>query len=55
MTVDALSAEDAETVQEWLEPTVEAVGAHLLVGDGADAFKTVADELGVEHKSARAT
>jgi transposase-like protein len=50
LTVDALSAEDAETLKEWLEPIVEAVGAKLLVSDDADAFKTVADGLGVEHQ-----
>jgi transposase-like protein len=50
LTVDELPAEDAETLQEWLEPVVEAVGAKLLVTDDADALKTVADELGLEHQ-----
>jgi transposase-like protein len=50
LTVDELSAEDAETLKEWLEPIAEAVDAKLLVSDDADAFKTVADKLGLEHQ-----
>jgi transposase-like protein len=50
LTVDELPAEDAETLKEWLEPVVEAVGAKLLVTDDADSLKTVADELGLEHQ-----
>lgn len=50
LTVDELAAEDAETLQEWLEPIVKAVGAQLLVTDDADAFKTAADKLGQEHQ-----
>ena len=50
LTVDALPAEDAETVKEWLDPVVEAVGAELLVSDDADAFKAVANDLGLEHQ-----
>ena len=50
LTIDELSAEDAETLKEWLEPIAEAVDTELLVSDDADAFKTVADELGLEHQ-----
>jgi len=50
LTVDELPAEDAETIKAWLEPIAEAVAAKLLVSDDADAFKTVADELGLEHQ-----
>jgi hypothetical protein len=50
LTVDDLGAEDAETLKEWLEPIAEAVDAKLLVSDDADAFKTVANELGLEHQ-----
>jgi transposase-like protein len=50
LTVDELEAEDAETLKEWLEPVAETVGAELLVSDDADAFKTVANELGLEHQ-----
>jgi hypothetical protein len=34
---------------EWMEPIAKSVGAHVLVTDDADALKTVADELGLEH------
>jgi transposase-like protein len=50
LTVDELSAEDAESLKEWLEPIAEAVEAELLVSDDADAFKTVAQELGLAHQ-----
>ncbi len=50
LTVDELSAEDADTLKEWLAPVAEAVGAEILVSDDADAFKTVADELGLDHQ-----
>jgi hypothetical protein len=50
LTVDQLGAEDAETLKEWLEPIAEAVDAELLVSDDADAFKAVANDLGLEHQ-----
>ena len=50
LTVDELSAEDSKTLQEWLAPIAEVVGAQLLVSDDADAFKHVADELGLAHQ-----
>jgi transposase-like protein len=50
LTVDELPAEDAETLKEWLQPVVDAVGAKLLVTDDADALKTAADELGMDHQ-----
>jgi transposase-like protein len=50
LTVDDVPAEDAETLKKWLEPIAEAVEAKLLVSDDADAFKTVANELGLEHQ-----
>ena len=50
LTVDELFAQDAETLKEWLAPVAEAVGANLLVSDDADAFKSVANQLGLEHQ-----
>jgi hypothetical protein len=50
LTVDALSAEDAETLKAWLDPVADAVGARLLVSDDADAFKTVANDLGLDQQ-----
>jgi hypothetical protein len=50
LTVDGLSGEDAATLEEWMEPIVEAVGAEILVTDDADALKTVADDLGRDHQ-----
>lgn len=50
LTVDALPGEDAQTLKEWVAPIAEAVGVEILVTDDADGFKTVADELGLEHQ-----
>jgi transposase-like protein len=50
LSVDELSGEDAETLQAWIAPIAEAVGAEVLVTDDADAFKQVADELGLGHQ-----
>lgn len=50
LTVDELSAEDAETLKEWIEPIAKAVDAELLVSDDADGFKTVAKDLGLSHQ-----
>ena len=50
LTVDELPTGDAETLKEWLEPILEAVEGRLLVSDDADAFKTVSNELAVDHQ-----
>jgi hypothetical protein len=50
LTVDGLSGEDATTLEEWMGPIAEAVGAKIVVTDDADALKTVADNLGREHQ-----
>jgi hypothetical protein len=50
LTIDEIGAEDAQTLKEWMEPVAKSVGAEVLVTDDADAFKTVADELGLEHQ-----
>lgn len=50
LSVDVLEGEDAETLREWLAPVAAAVGAKLLVSDDADAFKVVADELGLDQQ-----
>ena len=55
LSVDRLPAEDACTLQTWLAPIAAAVQAELLLSDDADAFKTVADELGLDSRCARAT
>lgn len=50
LTLDELSGEDAETLQEWLTPIAAAVEAKILVTDDADALKSVADEAGLEQQ-----
>jgi hypothetical protein len=54
LTIDDLDGEDAETLKEWMEPIVTAVGAQILVTDDADALKTVADELGLDQQVCKA-
>jgi len=50
LSVDRLTGEDAETLKAWMAPIAEAVGAEILVSDDADAFKIVADDLGLEQQ-----
>jgi len=50
LTVDALSAEDTQTLKAWIEPIAQSVGAQVLVTDDADGFKTIADEIGMHHQ-----
>jgi len=50
LTVDELKQEDAQALKEWMEPIAKSVGAEVFVSDDADGFKTVADELGLQHQ-----
>src|SRR5438270_4973642 len=54
LSIDALSAEDSQTLKAWIEPIAKSVGATVLVTDDADGFKTVADEVGVQHQVCKA-
>jgi transposase-like protein len=50
LSIDGLSGEDSQILQEWVEPIADAVGAYTLVTDDADAFKQVADRSGLDHQ-----
>lgn len=50
LTVDGLSGEDTATLEAWMGPIAEAVGAEIVVTDDADAFKTAVDDLGLDHQ-----
>ena len=50
LSIDCLSGEDAQTLQEWIEPIAEEVGARTLVTDDADAFKQAADQSGLNQQ-----
>ena len=39
LSIDHLSGEEAQALQEWIEPIADVVGAHTLVTDDADVFK----------------
>jgi transposase-like protein len=54
LSVDALSAQDIEALKQWIEPIAHSVEAQVLVTDDADGFKTVADEIGVQHQVCKA-
>jgi transposase-like protein len=54
LTSAALPAEDSKALTEWIEPIATSVGAQVLVTDDADGFKTVADEVGVQHQICKA-
>jgi hypothetical protein len=46
LSIDELAGEDAEQLQAWLEPILDAVDADVVVSDDADAFKQVSDHTG---------
>jgi transposase-like protein len=46
LSIDQLPGEDAEQLQAWLEPILDAVDADVVVSDDADAFKQVSDHTG---------
>lgn len=50
LSIDHLSGEDAHELQAWVEPITDAVGAHTLVSDDADAFKQAADQSGLDQQ-----
>jgi transposase-like protein len=50
LSIDQLSGEDAQALQEWIAPVADAVGAHTLVSDDADAFKQAADQSGLDQQ-----
>lgn len=50
LSVDGLTGEDATTLEHWIEPIADAVGAEILITDDADGFKTVANELGLDQQ-----
>lgn len=50
LTTVSVGCSTLAELQPWLEPIASAVGAQLLVTDDADAFKSVAEDLGLEHQ-----
>ncbi len=50
LSIDQLEGEDAQTLQKWIEPIADAVGAQVLVSDDADAFKQAADQSGLDQQ-----
>src|SRR5690606_22523917 len=46
LSIDLLPGEDAQQLQAWLEPILDAVDAEVVVSDDADAFKQVSDRTG---------
>jgi len=54
LTIDILRDETTETLLAWLREIAILVGAEVLTSDDADAFKRVADELGLSHQVCRA-
>jgi hypothetical protein len=54
LTIDGLPAQDIKALQDWIAPIARSVGATVLVTDDADGFKTVSDEVGVQHQGCKA-
>lgn len=53
LDIRVLDDETAETLTSWLQPVGELVGAEVLTTDDADAFKQVAEALGLKHQLCR--
>ena len=53
LDISVLDDETAETLTSWLQPVAELVGAEVLTTDDADAFKLVAEELGLKQQLCR--
>lgn len=49
LCLEILEGEDSASLGRWLKELMEEVGFEVLISDDADAYKNVADELGVEH------
>lgn len=49
LCLEILDGEDSESLGQWLGELAEEIGFEVLITDDADAYKRVADELGVEH------
>jgi len=50
LAIDLVAGEDIESLREAIEEIAAAVGAEILLSDDADAYKEVADVLGLEHQ-----
>jgi len=50
LSIDQLEGEDAQTLQQWIAPIADQVGARVLVSDDADAFKHAADDSGLDQQ-----
>lgn len=48
--IEVLEGEDTASLQAAIAELAQAVGAEALLSDDADAYKTVADESGLEHQ-----
>ncbi len=50
LSIDCLDGADAQTLQAWIEPIADVLGANSLVSDDADAFKQAADQSGLDQQ-----
>jgi transposase-like protein len=50
LSIDHIPGEDAEQLQTWLEPLLDAVDAEVVVSDDADTFKQISDQTGRSHQ-----
>ena len=54
LDIRVLDDETAETLTSWLQPVAELLDAKVLISDDADAFKLVAEALGLKQQQYRA-
>jgi transposase-like protein len=53
LDIDVLDNEETDTIEGWLKPFLESVGAQVLISDDQDTFKHSADAAAVEHQVCR--
>jgi transposase-like protein len=54
LSIEVLADESAESLTHWAQTLATSLQAEVLVTDDADAMKTVADTLGLDHQVCRA-
>jgi transposase-like protein len=53
LDVELVESESVAALQPWLEQLAAALGVEVLLSDDQDSYKSVADELGLEHAICR--
>lgn len=50
LELEILDSENGEEIKGWIEELVAELGVEVMISDDADAYKEVAEELGLDHQ-----